>query len=298
MTSQKKKLADRSGGLHENQDAARTFYDRHCAPQFPGVPSLDTAGVVRLLQASEGRVIDGSGGEDPDVQAESGIRHQPDRTVLVDCRSRQERQVSQFAGSLSIEEFEEQYGRGCNKVPTTHDPRPPLNVVCYCTIGGRSGEYAKRLLEARRARRAVGNHGRGGHAQLAGAGSSDFDLNEGVVRIYNYQLSLIDYAHWYVDVRDVDGTGTKVEGGTGGNDRQKQESLLTLVDGETGKPTRRIHCWGEMFGEFFPVGVDADGCPTFEITFFPKPGGAHGRPWLLALTNLWHRISQIKIFAS
>jgi rhodanese-related sulfurtransferase len=58
-----------------------------------------------------------------------------DNIVLVDVRTKPERNVSKIEGSISLQEFQEQF----SSLP------PDKHVVTYCTIGYRSGLEARRL---------------------------------------------------------------------------------------------------------------------------------------------------------
>ena len=59
------------------------------------------------------------------------------KLVIVDVRSPQERRVSMIPGAISAEDFERD-----------SKAYKPFRIVSYCTIGGRSGVYTKRLREA------------------------------------------------------------------------------------------------------------------------------------------------------
>ena len=64
------------------------------------------------------------------------LQQQGEKIVLVDVRSPKERAVSIIPGAISIQEFEtniEQFNQNNS------------TVVAYCTIGYRSGKYAKKL---------------------------------------------------------------------------------------------------------------------------------------------------------
>lgn len=76
---------------------------------FPGVPEI-TAGEVRGRQA---------GGEE---------------LVLVDVRTPEEQAVSMISGAITVERFEAESAK-----------HKGATVVCYCTIGGRSGQHTQQL---------------------------------------------------------------------------------------------------------------------------------------------------------
>ncbi len=79
--------------------------------QFPGVPEIAAKDVLARQEAGE-------------------------NLVLVDVRTPEEREVSMIAGAITADQFEAD--------PTIADG---ATVVCYCTIGGRSGMYTKNLCE-------------------------------------------------------------------------------------------------------------------------------------------------------
>jgi hypothetical protein len=58
--------------------------------------------------------------------------------ILVDVRSKKEQMVSKILGSISAKEFESD--------PTRYEGKI---VIPYCTVGGRSYLYAKRLVDWR-----------------------------------------------------------------------------------------------------------------------------------------------------
>ena len=57
----------------------------------------------------------------------------PSKTVFVDCRSEQEREVSIIPGAISLEQFKKQ------------EHTPENDVVFYCTIGYRSAKAIEKL---------------------------------------------------------------------------------------------------------------------------------------------------------
>ena len=72
-----------------------------------------------------------------DLTAEDYIQlSKEEKTILVDIRSESEMEVSMIPGAISAQEFE------ANK-----DSYRDYKIVAYCTIGYRSGFYAKELRE-------------------------------------------------------------------------------------------------------------------------------------------------------
>lgn len=67
----------------------------------------------------------------------AGMTPPPQSFVLVDVRSDQERSVSVIPGAISQDEFEKNQKKYSGKV-----------VIPYCTIGGRCGEFSRRLAQA------------------------------------------------------------------------------------------------------------------------------------------------------
>ena len=66
------------------------------------------------------------------------LQQQGKKMVLVDVRSPEEREVSIIPGAISVEEFEvnlPQYKNG------------DATIIAYCTIGYRSGKYARKLKQ-------------------------------------------------------------------------------------------------------------------------------------------------------
>ena len=57
--------------------------------------------------------------------------------ILVDVRGEAERSVSRIPGSITADEYESNRRRYADKI-----------IVPYCTVGGRSYLYARRLVEA------------------------------------------------------------------------------------------------------------------------------------------------------
>ena len=61
--------------------------------------------------------------------------------LIVDCRESAEREVSTIPGAISMSEAE-------TRLASTDTPQvneAPLQIICYCTIGLRSGLYARTL---------------------------------------------------------------------------------------------------------------------------------------------------------
>lgn len=93
-----------------------------------GFGSIET--VSRLFRRSKVETI--STGE---LQALLAERDSP--VVLIDVRSRSEQAVSKIPGAVTLQEYESGDGSYLNQ-----------SVVVYCTMGGRSYLYARKLVTA------------------------------------------------------------------------------------------------------------------------------------------------------
>lgn len=82
---------------------------RQARTAFRGVPEISASEVMSRREA----------GED---------------LVLVDVRTPEERKVSMIEGAITADQFEAESAK-----------HKGATVVCYCTIGGRSGQYAQQL---------------------------------------------------------------------------------------------------------------------------------------------------------
>lgn len=70
-------------------------------------------------------------------QVHEAVTAQDSPIILVDVRSKGERAISRIANSITVEEYESNRHRFEDKI-----------VVPYCTVGGRSYLFAKRLADA------------------------------------------------------------------------------------------------------------------------------------------------------
>lgn len=85
------------------------LYLRACS-EFPEVPEITAKETLDRLEAGE-------------------------RLVLVDVRTPNEQKVSMIPSAITVEQYESDPSHAERNVP----------VVCYCTIGGRSGRYTREL---------------------------------------------------------------------------------------------------------------------------------------------------------
>ena len=100
------------------------------------------------------------------------------RLILVDCRAVAERDVSSIPTSIHQSEFEAM-------VKTSSVPRPAV-VVCFCTIGFRSGMFAKGMAAKFPGSLAESS----GLLETAGSAESDTQ-----VRFFNMRGSLLAWTH-------------------------------------------------------------------------------------------------------
>jgi rhodanese-related sulfurtransferase len=90
------------------------------------VPEI-SAQKLRELQLQQDKADQNAGGGDQTAAT---------AFVLVDVRTEAEQQVSMLPGAITKEEYEKHSDKYQDK-----------KVICYCTVGGRSGKYAKQLAD-------------------------------------------------------------------------------------------------------------------------------------------------------
>jgi len=111
----------RAMSINSNSNAAKfeqvkDMYSKNKASAFPDVPDMSCEEVASV-------VLQGKGSSEP--------------LIIIDTRTQEEQQVSMLPGPvLTKEEFEQKQEEFMHH-----------KVVCYCTIGMRSGLFAKRLRE-------------------------------------------------------------------------------------------------------------------------------------------------------
>ena len=108
------------GGLPSRREQVQQKFAR-CTP--PGVPVV---GCAEVRAALEGGAGGGAGPARP--------------PVVVDCRTEAEQRVSMLPGAVTKRELERRLARA----KRAGEAAPA--IVTYCTIGARSGTYAKELL--------------------------------------------------------------------------------------------------------------------------------------------------------
>jgi len=123
----------------ERRLAAAKAAAYHCGA-FPTVPTISADELVRLRDTEE-------------------------KVVVVDTRSAAERRVARIPGALSKEEFE-------MAIEDCQD----ATVVCYCTVGRRSGAYAARLAKSRACKSVLNSEGILMYSYLDAAGTGPHAL--------------------------------------------------------------------------------------------------------------------------
>ncbi|MCZ6835198.1 MAG: rhodanese-like domain-containing protein [Planctomycetota bacterium] len=74
--------------------------------------------------------------EVPDISAqELNVRMEDENLVIVDVRTPEEQAISKIKGAITADEFEAKADQYRDK-----------SIVCYCTIGHRSGLYTQQLM--------------------------------------------------------------------------------------------------------------------------------------------------------
>lgn len=128
-------------------EIAEAFYAEKVAPKFEGISLIRGEELKKILKEGSPKVC------------------------LVDVRSEAERVVSTILNAVAAEEFEaDPEGLGAGKL-----------VVTFCTIGGRSCGFAKKLLEM---------------------------PSQPWAEVRNYELSLIDWCHVGGELVDLKGEPT------------------------------------------------------------------------------------------
>jgi len=154
--------------------------------------------------------------------------------ILIDVRSKEERDVSVIPGSISLQQFEDDI-IGKTKSNTNNNitvlANPNLHVVTYCTIGYRSGVEARRLRDA-------------------------YNLHE---RIHNLD-GIVPYTHCcLIDDKDQAGdlisnnnSEEKVTGNTASPPYtvpQAHQAPPRLISPKTGEETNKVHCYGSVWAQ-------------------------------------------------
>mmetsp|Transcript_15994 Transcript_15994/g.40489 ORF Transcript_15994/g.40489 Transcript_15994/m.40489 type:complete len:193 (+) Transcript_15994:105-683(+) len=129
MASLAAKAKDAMVGV-ANAVATGTVFDRRPQTDAEKRAAIDKM-FAKYKSRSFAEVADVTG---EDLVAE--LATAPGSAVVVDCRIPAEREVATIPNSVSREEFER----------TSAAPGPG-GIVCYCTIGYRSGVFGKKLLE-------------------------------------------------------------------------------------------------------------------------------------------------------
>jgi rhodanese-related sulfurtransferase len=100
----------------ERRERLLQTYSAICEESFKGVPEISSEELLQVLTSN-------------DEQRRASV-------VLVDCRSEAEQSVSMFPGAVAMIDVE-----------TNLDKYKDLELIPYCAIGRRSGNFTKRILE-------------------------------------------------------------------------------------------------------------------------------------------------------
>lgn len=151
---------------------------------FEAVPTLPVRVLRGLLEDGDVQQVGEGEFELPEDEVEAlGVKRGAGKLVVVDCRGDKEMRVSRIPGAVSSEEFELEEQPVRLRAPGGGQPGRELDdedvVVCYCTIGYRSGKFAEKLQK----------HGFAGRA-------------------FNLEGSLLGWAHAGGQLVDADGQPT------------------------------------------------------------------------------------------
>lgn len=94
----------------------------NCSNQFPKCATISTLDLVNIM-VQKSTHLDGVSSP-----------------ILVDVRSKEERNISMIPGAIAVEEFEA-------LMKTSSDQLKSQLIIPYCTIGYRSGKYGTQLIE-------------------------------------------------------------------------------------------------------------------------------------------------------
>lgn len=93
-----------------------------CSNQFPKCATISTLDLVNIMEQKSTHM--------------DGISS----PILVDVRSKEERDISMIPGAIGVEEFEA-------LMKSNPDQLKSQLIIPYCTIGYRSGKYGTQLIE-------------------------------------------------------------------------------------------------------------------------------------------------------
>ena len=155
-------MGNTSSSTDAEKDARWRAMYSGCVSYFPAVRGASVAELLALQRAA---------------RDEGGPR-----VVLVDCRSASEQRVSVIPGAITQGALQASMAAAMPS-GAAGGGEQPLVVVCYCTIGFRSGLHAKALQQ---------EHG----------GDDALDVR-------NLEGSLLAWAHAQQDLEDADGQPTR-----------------------------------------------------------------------------------------
>lgn len=125
----------------QNQEMVQKYHS-----MFPEVPTMTSEELV-----ARWKEIDRLADERDDSQSDESDdenENQPGPLLLIDVRSKAERQVSMIQGSLAMDDLETQWwiNKYVHNFDGFHKGGTPT-IVTYCTIGYRSGREAQHLID-------------------------------------------------------------------------------------------------------------------------------------------------------
>lgn len=194
---------------------------------------------------------------------------------LVDVRSTAERSVSMIEGAIPLEAFSQIMTKRqqdlkrhqnqpknttSNAVPledpcTSNTSTNKLTVICYCTIGYRSGMEARRMRQ-----RFSSNHIR---KSRRNANATD-DINDTEDVYYNLD-GIVAFAHALAAAQAV---------GSASASATTPTTTTTLVHPATGQPTRVVHTFSPLWDYISPPNDNddiIDDTSAFTSTYFATP---------------------------
>jgi rhodanese-related sulfurtransferase len=167
--------------------------------------------------------------------------------ILVDVRTKAERDVSMIQGAVSLSEYYQRYQEMMRSPPPSDKHCPRQAVVCYCTIGYRSG------LEATRLRQVIESNNESTTAEII-----VYNL-DGIVAMSQALSAQTGAAAVAADTEFM------------------LQRPLSLVIPSTGSPTRVVHTfswlwdWVDMSDEEDTTQVTSADTERYASTYFSTP---------------------------
>ena len=138
--------ATRQERLARNQEMVKKYHS-----MFPKIPTMTSQELVarwKAIDNYENERDDSESSDEDDDEIESIDENAPGPLLLIDCRSKAERNVSMIQGGLAMDDMEttkwiNKYVHHFDGVQKGGMP----TIVTYCTIGYRSGREAQWLVD-------------------------------------------------------------------------------------------------------------------------------------------------------